>query len=226
MQSKEKLEEVIDYLVERFSHEFSGDKILQFPKFDFDYDPEDPDLIKNSAEGLIKCGCVIFRNFMPSNEARVLEKEFSAFANSVKNEVGRDDDDIEKDYFILCGKKSKYKNIKDLVGVGKPTIQTSKIHNEGMIQIFNIDNLFVKYRKTLEMYGRHKFVLDVLTMDDGPYCYAAGTYNEENVHTLNQEINKIYNRGDLVFSPFNKDRVIPLLGKKEGLIISFQNGAH
>ena len=54
MQSKEKLGEVIDYLVERFACEFSDGKNLQFPKFDFDYDPEDPDLIKNSAEGLIK----------------------------------------------------------------------------------------------------------------------------------------------------------------------------
>ena len=268
------LSEIVDYLVEWRSQEFTGENTLSFPRFDFHFDPMDPDLIVNAAKSMNECGCVILRNFMPSNEANVLADEIFDFINSVKNKVGVVEEDIEEDGYILCGKKTKYKPGDDLIGAGKPTVMTFENYDEGMVKIFNADHLFTKNKEIIDLYGRHQFILeilaacnvpgaqfkhghldiyanqsdelstgfhydtdvpmvktflyltDVLSVNDGPYCYAAGTHNETNIRKFNQEINKISNRGDLVCFHFNKDRVIPFLGKKGDLILSFQNGAH
>lgn len=70
------------------------------------------------------------------------------------------------------------------------------------------------------------YLTDVLSLDDGPYCYVLKSHTDSGLPLLNTKIAKFLGGKATDVSVFDRSEAIPILGKAGTLIVSNQSGAH
>ena len=71
------------------------------------------------------------------------------------------------------------------------------------------------------------YLTDALDASDGPHYYALGTHRDTVTRALNVDINRhLGNPMETDMPFFDKNRILPLLGRRGTVFISYQAGAH
>lgn len=165
--SKDELKQVIDYLIERFSHE-SRDRVpLEFGPSEFEYAEGDSDLKIAAQTSLLENGFVVLNNYMPTNTTDVLADSISQFHSPIALQLLDNKTDKDCGEFIIVGSvDTQYRTFAQLIGAPKPAIRRNTGLadgiDEGFTKIYNADQLFKDHSAVFDEFLRNKFVEEII----------------------------------------------------------------
>jgi hypothetical protein len=130
-------------------------------------------------------------------------------------------DDFFRKNFGFLQSESVVNAIGSALGQSLPAKNLNAYINKGVTETrgFHAD-AFIPHAKAMV------YLTDVLSLDDGPYCYARGTHSNQTLRKINQVVNQDLKYNPTDFSVISQESIVPVLGKKGSVVISFQFGSH
>lgn len=125
----------------------------------------------------------------------------------------------------FLGLRSTYESgfVKEILSAGEESVGFKNLNlyvNSGITKTrgFHVDSYYSQLKAFV-------YLTDCLSLDDGPYTYVKGSHVESPYRRLNQEISsKLPNKTEAPL--LDREKIVPVLGKKGTLVISDQCGFH